>query len=374
MTVDGTNTHAAVPQRLLLVKLGAIGDVVMAIPGAYAMHLQGHSVDWLCGETVAPVLELYPWIRPVMVNEQELLRGRAWQRIGALLRLWGRLAGRRYDLCATLYYDSRYRALTLPVRARRRWMLSKLDRATRLLPGRHHTDEYARILLGRGDGEAPMQLAPVPAQGLPETPLPRAAAEQRIVIVPAGARNLLRDDGLRRWPVESYVELAVALLQRGYRVVLCGGPEDVWASPLFAALAVTDLIGKLSLLQTLALLDSADVAVTHDTGPLHLAGLTSTAIVTVFGPTDPRGRLPQRANCVALWGGEGFACRPCYDGRDYAPCTYNGCVRQISPAMVLEQVEQLVRARAEGRMYPPRVIVPEHTPVASWAQLPGVLS
>ncbi len=187
------------------------------------------------------------------------------------------------------------------------------------------------------------------------------------MLVPAGAKNLLRDDGLRRWAIANYVVLAEELVDRGYEVVLAGGPDDRWASAHFEGLATrasdrfVDLIGGLSLVETLSLLDSAAVTVTHDTGPLHLAGITSTAIVTIFGPTDPHGRLPQRANCVALWGGEGFACRPCYDGREYAPCPHNGCMDQVTPGMVLAQVEILLRVRAEGRSLRPRVLTPTHT-------------
>jgi heptosyltransferase-2 len=227
-----------------------------------------------------------------------------------------------------------------------------------LLPGRHHTDEYARIMLGRKDDETPTQLAPVQVMRLPSSPLLRVEGKARVVLVPGGARNMMRDDALRRWPVESYVAVADLLLARGHEVVLSGGPDDAWTSPSFAGLGVTDLTGKLSLVETLALLDSADVTVTHDTGPLHLAGITRTGLVTIFGPTDPHGRLPQRAGCVALWGGEGFACRPCYDGRDYAPCSLNECVRQVTPQMVVAEVEGLLGG---GRTLPPRVVLPQST-------------
>ncbi len=356
MTNAATNSREADEKRLLIVKFGAIGDVVMAIPGAWAMHNAGHSVEWLCSETIAPVLRLYPWITTIAVDDRKLLRGSAVERAAAMLWLWRRLAGRSYAVCATLYYDRRYGLPTLPVRAKRKVMLSKLDRATQLLPGRHHTDEYARILLGRADTETATQLAPVRAEGLPANPLPRIAGKRRIVMVAAGARNTLRDDALRRWPVESYVALAETLLGAGHEVVLAGGPDDKWASEHFRGLAITDVTGTLSLVEMLALLDSADVTVTHDTGPLHLAGLTSTGIVTIFGPTDPHGRLPQRANCVALWGGAGFACRPCYDGRDYADCSHNGCIREITPQMVVEQVEQLLVA---GVALAPSVMEPQ---------------
>lgn len=356
-------------RRLLVVKLGAIGDVVMAIPGAAAMHTAGYAVDWVAGSAVAPVLALYPWIHVIPVEEPALLRGTFSERARGMLSLWRTLRRRitaagPYDLCAALYYDRRYRLLTLPVRPRGYIQLSEHDRRYRLLPGRHHSDEYSRILSSRQDGERPTQLAPVPAPALPPAALP-PSSRPRIVLVPAGARNLLRDDALRRWPVENYVAVAAHLLRLGCEIVLAGGAEDGWASPYFAHLAATaasgqftNLIGSLSLVQTLSLLDSAVVTITHDTGPLHLAGITSTAIVTIFGPTDPHGRLPQRADCVALWGGEGFACRPCYDGRDYAPCAHNGCMHQVTPAMVLAETESLLEARRQGTSRPPRVVVP----------------
>ena len=362
-----------VAKRLLLMKFGAIGDVIMTIPAAAAMHRAGFAVDWVASRQVAPVLALYPWIHVLPVDEPKLLRGSLRERVAGMLGLWRTLLDRArrlggYDTVATLYYDPRYRLLSLPLRARRKLLLSRTDRALALLPGRHHTDEYARILCDRKDGERPTQLAPVPVRGLPEAPRPRVGGRPRVVLVPAGARNVLRDDALRRWPIENYVALTERLLAEGCEVVLVGGPDDRWASPYFADLAgaaapgvFADLIGGLSLVETLALLDSADVTVTHDTGPLHLAGVTSTGIVTLFGPTDPHGRLPQRDNAVAIWGGEGFACRPCYDSRDYAPCAHNGCMAQITPSMVRAEVSELLRLGAEGRSCPPRVTTPSHS-------------
>jgi heptosyltransferase-2 len=385
--------------RVLLVKLGAIGDVLMVIPAAHAAHAAGYQIDWICGRDIAPMLALYPWINVLEADERSLLLGRQTARLRAVLSLWSRLRSRTglqpydrqpYELCATLYYDTRYKLLTLPVRCRRRLALSLTDRASRLLPGRHHSSEYARILLahlpertGRGshsspvaisqhrvpqnplpDGESPAQFAPVPisTQLLPPSPLP-PAARPRIVLIPAGSRNLLREDTLRRWPIEHYVALARLLRVRSYEVVLAGGPGDEWASAHFAGLATADFLGKLSLLESLALLGSADLVVSHDTGPLHMAALTSAAIVAIFGPTDPRVFLPQRPNTVALWGGEGFACRPCYDGRNFAPCLHNGCMHQVEPAMVVDEIDHLLAARREGRQLLPRIAVPTHTPL-----------
>ncbi len=346
--------------RTLIIKFGAIGDVLMAIPAAYQVHLAGSQIDWLCSPEVLPLLELYPWIHAIVADERGLVLGSKITKFKALTAIWRALKGRQYDLAATLYYDSRYRLITLPVRAARKLTLSHTERERRLIPGRHHTDEFARILLGAPDGLRPTQIAPVRPAILPASPLARQAAP-RVLLAPAGARNLLADDALRRWPAENYVLLATMLLAQGVEVVLIGGPGDKWIQPLFAALAVVDLIGELRLPETVALMDAADVVVTHDTGPLHLAGITSAGIVTLFGPTDPHGRLPQRPGTVALWGGEGFACRPCYDAHSFPACPANDCIRQLTPEMVTAEVLQMLAQRARGELPPARVTVPTST-------------
>jgi len=370
-------------RRLLLIKFGAIGDIIMTLPAALAMHRAGYQVDWVCGNAVAPLLRFYPWINVLPVDDASLLRGSARQRIRAIFSFWRRFSVTRYDLCATLYYDSRYRVLTLPVRAARKLRLSHTDRATRLIPGRSHSSEYLRILTsavdGRPDGQTPTQASPVPfpcasvelpADALAGIVPPIDPARPRIILAPAGARNMMRDDILRRWPIEHYVELAAALIERACQVVLAGGPDDQWAAAHFAALPVTDLIGRFSIIQSIALLDTAAVFVSHDTGPLHMAGITRAAIVAIFGPTNPHVFLPRRDNVIGLWGGEGFACRPCYDGRSFAPCTHNGCMSQVTPAMVLAQVDVLLSARREGRALAPRILLPE-TAAPSLVNLPA---
>jgi heptosyltransferase-2 len=326
----------------------------MAIPAVCALHDQGFEIDWVCGQAVAPLLACYPWIRTIVVDDRALLMGGKFARAKALISVWRILGGRRYELCATLYYDRRYRWLTLPVRAKRKMMLSMSDRATKLLPGRHHTDEYARILLKREDGYSPTSLMPVRPERLPTSPLPRKRAGVRIALVPAGAGNILRQQILRRWPAENYAALARTMLERGWEVVLLGGPDDGWVRRHFEGMGVADRIGDLTLPEVISACDDCDAVVSHDTGPLHLAGLSRASVVALFGPTDPGNFMPRRPGVVGIWGGEGFACRPCYDGRNFASCTNNGCMQQISVEMVMAQVNGLL---AEGKS-PARLVLP----------------
>jgi len=344
--------------RVLIVKFGAIGDVIMALPAVHALHAKGAEIEWVCGAAVAPLLVCYPWIRVIVADDRAILQGTPGQRLRALVKLWRVIGRRKYDQCVTLYYDTRYKLLTFPVRAERKAMLSWVERDRRLLPTRSHSDEYARILLNEEDTHRPKSVAPIRPEHLPACSLPMRKRAVRVGIAPGGASNMLRQQTLRRWPVAGYAELTRELLHRGYEVVLLGGPDDTWVRPEFLGLEVIDAIGRLSLPEVVSACDTCDVVVSHDTGPMHLAGLSNALLVGLFGPTDPGSFLPRREGVRGIWGGEGFACRPCYDGRNFAPCLDNGCMQQITTSMVIRQIDALLAERGSGKMRSQLVVLP----------------
>jgi heptosyltransferase-2 len=344
------------------VKFGQIGDVIMAIPAARALHERGFDIDWACGRAARPLLECYSWIRVIAADDKAILTGAPFARAQGIAGFWNKVAFRKYDLCATLYYDRRFHLLTLPVRSRRKLSLDRQSRSKAFLPGRNHTDELLRALLEYEDGCRAQSAAPVRPDRLPPSPLPSRSGSRRIAIVPGGAVNLVRQQILRRWPIEGYVALAQQLMQRGWEVVLIGGPEDRWVAPYFRQLAVTDCIGAFTLPEVVSACDECDAVVSHDTGPLHLAGLSEACLVGIYGPTDPAMFLPRRPFAAGIWGGEGFACRPCYDGTNFAPCQFNGCMHQITPGIVLRELDRLLDAKARGIQSPWRIGFPREFP------------
>ncbi len=368
---SGTKSEAAperaAPRRALIVKFGQIGDVIMAIPAARALYDAGYDITWVCGKAARPLLACYGWIHIVPVDDRAIVRGSLLERVRAVGAFWAKVLLTRYDLCATLYYDRRYHLVTLPIRARRKLALSAKTRSETLIPGRHHTDEYERVLLHREDGYRPRSAAPVRPDTLPASPLPAAVAERRIMLAPGGTSNLMGEQVLRRWPVASYVLLAQALLQRGWELVLMGGPEDAWVRPHFEGVPYTDCIGTLSLPEVIRACDSCDAVITHDTGPLHMAGLSTACLLGIFGPTDPATRVPRRPGALGIWGGQDFACRPCYDGRDFAPCQFNGCMHQVTPDLVLRELDRALEARSRGTSVPWHVISAGPDPYGSEA-------
>jgi heptosyltransferase-2 len=338
----------------------------MAIPAVRALYEQAFEIDWVCGKAVEPLLSCYSWMQVIPVDDQAIFFGQTMQRAAAIADLWRKLALKKYDLCATLYYDHRYRLLTLPLRSRRRVVLSHLSRGTTLIPSRHPTDEFMRLLLDLQDGCREQSAAPVRPDRLPPPPSPSPAHSRRIAIVAGGVRHLVREQAsqrlpaqaLRRWPIESFVAVAEELHRREWEIVLMGGPDDVWVRPHFEHLPVTDCLGTLSLPEVISACDSCDAVLTPDTGPLHLAGMSEACLVGIFGPTDPSTRLPRRPGAVGIWGGQGFACRPCYDGRGFAPCRFNGCMHQVTPELVLRELDRLLDARSLRLAIPWHVVCP----------------
>lgn len=326
--------------NILFVKLGAMGDAVMAraLPArAKALHPNGR-FTWLAGRAIAPLARLFDGVDEVVeADDQALLTGGPWARARALAQLWRRLALRRYDLVLTGHADARYLALSAPVRAgQRRAFGPGLP-----MPGRWHGDEYARLLDGdERAGQARLALKPLRPALSPALARLLRPGKRSVLLFPGGAKNLLRDDALRRWPLAHYGALARALRAQGRSVWVGGAASDAWVRPAFKGLGCVDLIGQADLLQSLALCARADSVVTHDSGPLHLAQASGTRVIGLFGPTTPSEKVDPQARCTVLWGGEDLACRPCYDGRDYALCHDNRCLAGVLPRQVLQALNR----------------------------------
>ena len=340
--------------EVLIVKIGAIGDVVMALPMAAAARELGDRVrvTWVCGATVEPLLRAAGVADELVVVDDRALWSRGVvTRVRVLLSLWRRLALRRFDLVALGHPDARYRFLTLPVRGRnkRRWNRTQ----TRAWPiwGRYHGDENVRLILG-GDGAQRLR-RPLPVVRFPLAPELSAelagSGSDRVVLIPGAAKNLVRDDALRRWPVERYAELAQRLVAADCDVVLAGASSDAWVRDAFRGVPVIDLVGRTDLVQLCGVLQQSDLVITHDSGPMHLALLVRAPLLALFGPTVPYEKIVPGDDVAVLWGGEDLACRPCYDGNGYADCPLNVCLRELTVERVFEQAQRLFETRSQGK-------------------------
>lgn len=158
-----------------------------------------------------------------------------------------------------------------------------------------------------------------------------------LVMAPGGAKNLLRDDALRRYPIEHYVTLARMALDRGKEVTLMGAPSDEWIRPHFDGLPVRFELGTLPLEEIPLWLRQFERLITHDSGPMHLGFMSGIPVTALFGPTRADEKVPRNyaANgSIVIQGGRELSCAPCYDGRNYADCDHQRCLKEVIPSPV----------------------------------------
>lgn len=340
--------------RVLVVKLGALGDVIMSLAIVSALRARAPSAQltWIVGRASRPILGLVDGIDSVLtVDEGRLLTGGIPGRIAEMLALWRRLAGKSFDLVVTGHSDPRYRLLTLPVfaGARRGFGVGRAGP----LPGRLHSQEYVRLLTGEDGPDVPFVSLPRVKQPLPPIPFERNDQDSIVVLAPGGARNLMRVSPARRWPVESYVALARMLISQGYKIVLVGGEHDLDVRPAFAGLPVIDLLAQTTLPQLAAVFSIASGVVTHDSLAVHMARLVRAPVVALFGPTSPLsfgpgnpGEPGDEARVRVIWGGARLPCRPCYDGREFYACPVNRCMTEIGVEEVATALVELTASRS----------------------------
>ncbi|MFN2453757.1 MAG: lipopolysaccharide heptosyltransferase II [Pyrinomonadaceae bacterium] len=170
-----------------------------------------------------------------------------------------------------------------------------------------------------------------------------AHADRSFVALCPGSTN----SRAKRWPVNYYATLADHLMERaGIDVVLVGAPDEASVSQDVAARMHRQpviLTGHTSLAQLVAVLSLADLLVTNDTGPAHIAAALERPTLVIFGPTDPTTTRPysEAAEIVR----RPPACAPCML-RD-CPIDHR-CMTVITPEEVFKRAAALLhKTRAE---------------------------
>ncbi len=155
----------------------------------------------------------------------------------------------------------------------------------------------------------------------------------------------------RRWPAARFARLARELRTLGCRVVVTGDRHErglaaqVCLGSLGQQDEVLDLAAALDTAQLVALLARADLLVTNDTGPLHLADALGTPSVALFGPNTPERYGPRVVGSVALFAG--LPCSPCLDERTAkaSSCSTFECMQALSVERVLTSVRSVLARR-----------------------------
>jgi ADP-heptose:LPS heptosyltransferase len=140
---------------------------------------------------------------------------------------------------------------------------------------------------------------------------------------------------LRRWPVKSYHQLALGLLEEfpELQIAFTGLASEAESSTALVRQIGSprcfSLAGRTTLRQLLVLYTLARVLVTNDSGPAHFATLTPIRVVTLFGPESPKLFATRSSRTRVIYAG--IACSPCinaFNNRQSA-CRNNLCMQAI---------------------------------------------
>jgi ADP-heptose:LPS heptosyltransferase len=284
--------------RILVIKLGALGDVVQALGpmAAIRRHHAGAAITLLTTAPFADFLARAPYADAVWVDERP-----SWRTPVGLLRLRQRLRqggfARVYDL-QTSDRSSWYFHLMGPG-MRPQWSgIARGASHPHDNPRRdhQHTIERQADQLRR----AGIWRVPPPDLSWVHADLARFALPERIMaLVPGGAAH--RPE--KRWPVERYAELARLMATQGVTPVVLGGSGERELGAVIRARspAALDLTGATALDEIAEIGRRALWAVGNDTGPMHLLTAAGAAATVLYsGASDPTRTAPYGARVMIL--------------------------------------------------------------------------
>ena len=146
----------------------------------------------------------------------------------------------------------------------------------------------------------------------------------------------------KRWPSAAYAALTRSLIDDGFAVWVLGGPDE---KPLAAEIVgnskARDLTGH-DLRDAILALAAASVAVSNDSGLLHVAAALGTPSIGIFGPTSPWHWAPLNPLAAIVESKHELACRPCH--KPICRLGHHRCMREISPEEVLAATRNALAA------------------------------
>jgi ADP-heptose:LPS heptosyltransferase len=357
------------PRRVLCIQLAEMGSLVLIGPSVHWLQSQGLSPFFVSFARNAECLsmigfrdreQVFLWRTDTTLNFGiDFLRFLSWawslrfdaaidfescSRFSALL---GLLAGarQRVGFAQEGAYRGHLHSLPVPYREDRHMRENFLALVASLLPGEcvrpwpvleaAWRDQVAADPDTADSGYLAQLLAKV---------FPALGSQGRLILLNPNAGDLLPQ---RRWPAERYVLLAQTLLQRRPQacVGFIGAAVDAAAveaivtavaSPRCASLAGAVAVGDLP-----ALFACSCLLVSNDSGPAHIASLTQTPTLVLFGPETPLLYLPlgqARSLYAAL------PCSPCIRPANQrrSSCQNNQCMQAIRVEDVLDEIDVML--------------------------------
>ena len=325
------------PLRILIVKLGAIGDVINTLPFLNALRdaLPSAHIAWVIEKKSFPILEGHKALSEAILFPRE-----TWVRDA--LRFVRSLRKARFDWVFDLQRILKSALISCAAGGGMRFAFDRkrckeftwFFPAKRIPPcpaPRHMLDQYLEFAhcVGVPAGRPRWDIFVAPENERRAEQMLAGTAGRPIVL------NLGASKRENLWMPERWALLADELSRRHkVDIVLTGGPQDRMRAEKVLSLAVgrpVDLVGKTGLKDLACVLRRAALVISCDTGPLHLAVAMGSRVVGLYGPADPVRTGPYGSLEFVVQGPRG-----------------RGPMAEIGVEAVLAMAERCLATRAAG--------------------------
>ena len=335
-------------KKILIVKLGALGDLILAIPSLRAIRRKfpNARISLLTGEKVYGIIYQCPYLNEIIVYQR---KGKG--RIIRMLKIAQRLKREDFDIGIDLQNNWQSHLMLYLSKIFRRYgydrkggflLTDKVRMRMRgggkevLPPVRHQLRLLNLLKINQIDERLELWTLPEDERYI-ENFLSKEwiGRGQRIIAI-----NLFAQWETKNWGLENLSQLATKLMKLySARIVLVGESRYKKKSRNFPSLLknrIINAVGKTNLGQLIYLLKRCCLLITPDSATMHIAAAVETPFVALFGPTDPRRHLPPAEKFRVIK--KNLPCSPCYKHN----CLTKKCMKRIKVEDVLEAVKKII--------------------------------
>ncbi|MBI4208837.1 MAG: lipopolysaccharide heptosyltransferase II [Deltaproteobacteria bacterium] len=330
-------------QRILIVRLGAIGDVVNCLPLLNRLKNADPQryIAWAVEPKAYPILEGHRSIDKIFLFP----RKEPWK----IPQFIAQIRQQRFDIALDLQRILKSGLITLfskaPVRLgfdRSRCKEGNGLFTNQKIPSHPHSGVMLEQFLEFADL---LKVPPSPVEWKIAIPSEIHSWADKLLAPlshPRIAIHLGASKPANRWRSERYLELAQRIQKNwGAGILFTGGIEEAEASHKIknSSNLFLNLVGKTNLKQTAAVLQRCDLVIGGDTGPIHLAVAMGTPVVTLFGAANPQRTGPYGYTSWVVR--KDLFCSPC--GQRTCPLKTYACLEELRVDDVMGKVQSFLQ-------------------------------
>ncbi len=347
-------------KKILLIKMGAVGDLIMASSffEAVRQNFPQTRISHLVSDHLLPTVKENPHIdRFIPADSDALYKGGWFSQLREVFRLVALLRKERFDTVFVLHWAWQFNVLAflcgIPVRVgfKRDWGRLFLTHRVRPDENQNNREAYLNLLRIWGASvryqKSHYYLSEQEDRFL-ETFVEEhrmGAEEQLIALAPGGGRNIKQTMLTRLWPVDRYIELIGNFLQAGpYRIVLIAGPDDgPVIQPILERYPQCIDTRALSFGEKASILRRCRLLVGNDSAPIHMSTALDIPTYSLWGPTNFKRYGDPVPHHTMFF--KKIECSPCYSYGEFPACNDNQCLQAISVAEVWETLQAALKQK-----------------------------